>query len=56
LVYKWATEDATGQTARSSGSVGFIGEDLTYTKIYSRSKGSPEDPYALKNPWYEKWE
>jgi len=27
-----------------------------YTKVLSRSKGVPQDPYALKNPWYEKWE
>ena len=52
----WTTETLEGQTARSSGALGFIGEDLVYTKIGSRSKGVPQDPYAQKNPWYEKWE
>lgn len=46
LIYKWVTETQEGQMARSSNHVGFIGEDLVYTKIKSRSKGGPQDPYA----------
>ena len=56
LVYKWATEEQNGQTAKASNSVGFVGNDLVYMKVYSRSKGEPRDPYSIKNPWYEKWE
>jgi hypothetical protein len=56
LVYQWATTEQAGQTARSSNLIGFVGEKLVYTKIYSKSKGGPRDPYELKNPWYEKWE
>jgi hypothetical protein len=56
LVYKWATEEQIGQTARASNSVGFVGKDLVYMKVYSKSKGGPRDPYKLKNPWYLKWE
>ena len=37
----WTTETLEGQTARSSGSLGFVGEDLVYTKVQSRSKGRP---------------
>jgi hypothetical protein len=56
LIYKWATEVQVGQTIRSSGTIGFVGKDLVYMKVHSKSKGNPRDPYAQKNPWYEKWE
>ena len=56
LVYKWASEDETGQTARSTNSVSFIGKDLVYMKVFSKSKGKPRDPYAEKIQWYEAWE
>lgn len=54
-VFKWVTEDPSGQYHFAQNHVGFINKKIHYQKVVAKSIGKISDPKNVKEPIYNQW-
>lgn len=55
-LYTWSTTIAKGQKAAQEFYLGYVGDELKFFSIETKSLGSLREPYNIKKPIYDDWE